>query len=150
MGPGALTLTECQVFPDTFSYHLCTRSSSSVFSLLLLSRRSRTFCPVCNIPFLSDDDNENVFHWFWNCWFFKKFCNTKRYPTKCNLDVVSQQQKACILRTDCASSSSCQKWRIGWPVSSPRSVNGQVFAKLGHWIQHASLHGWDKPLPHYL
>ena len=50
---------------DIFSWYLCTRSSSRVFSLLPLSGRSRIFSPACNMSFLPDA-NEKILDRFRN------------------------------------------------------------------------------------
>ena len=57
------------------------RSSSRVFSLLPLNRRSSFFSPACNMSSLSDA-NEKILNRFRNSWFFKKLFNTVHDPTE--------------------------------------------------------------------
>ena len=103
IGPRVSILTECWVCPDIFSWYLCTRRTSKVFSHLPLNRRSRIFSPACNMSFLSDNGNEKIINRFWNSWLFQIFCNTLRDPTERNFDVVLQPQNACIARIDCVN-----------------------------------------------
>ena len=105
------------------------------------------------------DANKKILTRFQNSWFLKRFGDTVRDPTECNLVVVSQQLKVCIARFECISSSlsncfdlliptvvllefkyKCTEWSndelwcqrriISRWVSSPRSVTGQVFATV--------------------